>query len=75
VIFPRAAVEYHFNLRQVNPTIGKKRNKVSAMDFYAYKLMVQDTEQNHILNSRQLFHQFIVDMCAKLESERHFTFA
>jgi hypothetical protein len=32
--------------------------------------MVRDTEQNHILNCRQLFHQFIVDMYAKIESER-----
>jgi hypothetical protein len=67
VIFPHAADGYHFNLRQVNPTTGKTASKrMSAMDFYAYRLMVRDTEQNHILNCRQLFHKFIVDAYAKI---------
>jgi hypothetical protein len=71
VIFPCAEDGYHFNLRQVNPITGETTGKrVSAMDFYAYWLMVRDTEQNHILNCRQLFNQFVVDMYAKIESER-----
>ncbi|XP_040210356.1 uncharacterized protein LOC120941146 [Rana temporaria] len=71
VIFPRGEDGYHFNIRQVNPATGETtRKKVSAMDFYAYRLMVRENEQNHILNCRQLFHQFIVDMYAKIESER-----
>lgn len=44
--------------------------QVSSMDFYAYRIMVRDGETNHILKCRQLFHQFIVDMYAKIESER-----
>lgn len=41
------------------------------MDFYAYRIMIRRGEPyNHILKCRQLFHQFIVDMYAKIESER-----
>jgi hypothetical protein len=32
--------------------------------------MIRDGSTNHILKSRQLFHQFIVDMYVKIESER-----
>ncbi|UYV68898.1 hypothetical protein LAZ67_6001521, partial [Cordylochernes scorpioides] len=44
--------------------------KVSCMDFYAYRIMIRAQESNHILKCRQLFQQFIVDMYAKVESER-----
>jgi hypothetical protein len=71
VIFPRAADGYHFNLRQVNQITGKTTSKkILEIDFYAYRLNVRDTEQNHILNCRQLFHKFIVNMYEKIESER-----
>jgi hypothetical protein len=40
------------------------------MDFYAYRIMTRVGEDNHLLRCRQLFHQFIVDMYAKIESER-----
>jgi hypothetical protein len=39
------------------------------MDFYAYQIMTRVGEDNHLLRCRQLFHQFIVDMYAKIESE------
>ncbi|GBL65143.1 hypothetical protein AVEN_119706-1 [Araneus ventricosus] len=42
---------------------------VSAMSFYAYRLMVRSTE-NHLLNYRQLLHQYWVDTYAKIEAER-----
>jgi len=32
--------------------------------------MTRVGEDNHLLRCRQLFHQFIVDMYAKIESER-----
>ncbi|EYB87952.1 hypothetical protein Y032_0254g286 [Ancylostoma ceylanicum] len=61
---------YHFNIMRIDPTTGCQLNrKVSAMDFYAYRIMIRNTSPNHILNCR-LFHQFIVDMYAKIESER-----
>lgn len=40
------------------------------MNFYAYRLMIRQNQDNHILRCRQLFHQFIVDMFVKMESER-----
>lgn len=50
VIFPRGE-----DVRQVNPATGETtRKKVSAMDFYAYRLMVRENEQNHILNCRHV---------------------
>ena len=34
------------------------------------KLFPRRDQENHLLKYRQLFHQFIVDMYAKIESER-----
>ena len=63
---------YNFLIMQTDPTTGMPvdRKKVSAMDFYAYRIMARNRATNHILRCRQLFHQFIVDMYAKIESER-----
>lgn len=43
---------------------------MSALNFYAYRLMIRANEDNNILRCRQLFHQYIVDMYAKIEKER-----
>lgn len=40
------------------------------MNFYAYRIMIRDNQENHILKCRHLYHQYIVDMYAKIESER-----
>lgn len=40
------------------------------MNFYAYKFMLRGTQENHIVKCRRLFHQYAVDMYAKIESER-----
>ena len=32
--------------------------------------MIRQDEENYILKCRELFHQFVVDMYAKIESER-----
>lgn len=63
---------YYINIPQVNPSTGSAVTKktVSAMDFYAFRIMAREGEENHILKCRQLFHQYIVDMYAKIESER-----
>uniref|UniRef100_A0A182NCC1 ATP-dependent DNA helicase n=1 Tax=Anopheles dirus TaxID=7168 RepID=A0A182NCC1_9DIPT len=71
IIFPYGEDGFHFNLRQINPLTGANTlKKVSSMDFYRYRLMVREGENKHILHCRQLFHQFVVDMYAKIESER-----
>lgn len=62
---------YNFSIKQINPVTGvETQKKVSAMDFYAFRIMIRANQYNHILMCRQLFHQFIVDMYAKIESER-----
>jgi hypothetical protein len=40
------------------------------MNYYSYRLMIRENVDNHILKCRQLFHQYIVDMYAKIETER-----
>ncbi|GFU61435.1 helitron_like_N domain-containing protein [Trichonephila clavipes] len=47
-----------------------RNNKVSSMNYYAHRIMVRQHQDNYILRYRQLFHQYIVDMYAKVESER-----
>ncbi|GFX87714.1 ATP-dependent DNA helicase [Trichonephila clavipes] len=55
----------------INPQTGEGTNKkVSAMNYYSYRLMIRQNAENHILKCRQLFHQYIVDMYAKIETER-----
>lgn len=44
--------------------------KVSCMNFYGYRLMVRENQVNTILKCRHLFHQYAVDMYAKIETER-----
>ncbi|GFT68522.1 putative DNA helicase [Trichonephila clavipes] len=62
---------YYFNINMKNPTTNVDINrKVSAMNYYAYRMMIRENADNHVLKCRQLFHQYIVDMYAKIESER-----
>jgi len=49
---------------------AETNNKVSAMHFYSYRLMIREGEVNHILMCRRFFHQFAVDMYVKIETER-----
>ena len=55
----------------MNPDTNKEMNKkCSAMHYYSYSLMIRQDEDNYILKCRQFFHQYVVDMYAKSESER-----
>lgn len=40
------------------------------MNFYAYRIMIRSNVFNHILRCGHLFHQYIVDMYAKIQSKR-----
>lgn len=40
------------------------------MNYYAHRLMIRINQDNYILRYRQLYHQYVVDMYAKIESER-----
>ncbi|XP_071577140.1 uncharacterized protein [Temnothorax nylanderi] len=71
LIFWQGEDGYHLNIMQIDPSTGRTTNKkISAKDFYAYRIMIRLGLANHILECRQLFQQFIVDMYAKIESER-----
>ncbi|XP_036321962.1 uncharacterized protein LOC118735980 [Rhagoletis pomonella] len=62
---------YHINIPMIDPRTGLHvQKKVSAMNFYSYRLMVRPQEQNYILRCRKLYHQYIVDMYAKIGTER-----
>jgi len=39
------------------------------MNYYLYRIMIPQNGTNHILKLRQLFHQYVVDMYVKIESE------
>ncbi|XP_063922978.1 uncharacterized protein LOC135137287 [Zophobas morio] len=71
ILFPRGEDGYHLELYQTHPVTGAATTKkISCMDFYAYRIMIRAEQSNHILKCRHVFQQFIVDMYAKVESER-----
>ncbi|XP_018494588.1 uncharacterized protein LOC108864106 [Galendromus occidentalis] len=71
IIFWQGEDGYHFNIRMREPFSDiETEKKVSAMNYYSYRLMMRDDRDNHILRCRQLFHQYVVDMYAKIETER-----
>jgi len=71
ILFWQGEDGYHFNVMQINSVTGAATTKkVSSMDYYAYRIMIRAQQSNHILKCRELFHQFIVDMYVKIESER-----
>ncbi|XP_044591470.1 uncharacterized protein LOC123269700 [Cotesia glomerata] len=46
------------------------KKTVSASEFYSYRLMERVSEICHLVLFRNLFNQFLVDMYAKIETER-----
>lgn len=71
LIFWRGNDTYHINLKQTNPTTGLKMHKnMSSMSYYSHQLMIRDDNQNFILKCGNLLNQYVVDMYAKIESER-----
>ncbi|UYV79998.1 hypothetical protein LAZ67_18001365 [Cordylochernes scorpioides] len=62
---------YSFYIPQIDPNTRQPlSSKVSSMDFYGYFIMVRRNSPNVIAQFGQLFHQFLVDMYAKVENER-----
>lgn len=59
---------YSIDVLQTNER-GKITNKtVSCKQFYSYRLMIRDN--NYLLKFGNLLNQYLVDMYAKIESER-----
>ncbi|XP_050323146.1 uncharacterized protein LOC126754957 [Bactrocera neohumeralis] len=72
ILFCRGEDGYSINLKMVDPANPQREvNKnVSAMNYYAHRIMIRQNQENHILKCRRLFHQYVVDMYAKIETER-----
>ena len=67
LLFVRGEDGYHFGIPH---TGGNTQKTVSCMHFYAYYYMLRDNSFNQLQKSQNLFHQFAVDMFAKVEAER-----
>ncbi|GBM81938.1 hypothetical protein AVEN_4091-1 [Araneus ventricosus] len=64
---------YRFDVMQRIPNSeSTSTKKVSMMNFYVYRI-IRNNSFNHILNTRQLFHQFIVMLTLKLKLNVFFT--
>ncbi|UYV72954.1 hypothetical protein LAZ67_10001257 [Cordylochernes scorpioides] len=71
LIFWKGQEGYSFHIPQIDPNTRQPlSSKVSSMDFYGYFIMVRQNSPNVIVQFGQLFHQFLVDLYAKVESER-----
>ncbi|UYV81677.1 hypothetical protein LAZ67_20001950 [Cordylochernes scorpioides] len=71
LIFWKGQEGYSFHIPQIDPNTRQPlSSKVSSMGFYGYFIMVRRNSPNVIVQFGQLFHQFLVDMYAKVESER-----
>ncbi|XP_053597507.1 uncharacterized protein LOC106694146 [Microplitis demolitor] len=71
LMFCRGEDGYHINIPKRDGKTKRPLNKtVSASEFYSYRIMERNGEENHLLLFRTLLNQFLVDMYAKIETER-----
>ena len=64
LIYCKGEDTWDINMKQTNET------KLSCMRYYAYIIMMRENEKNVLLQFRELFHQYITDMYAKIEGQR-----
>jgi hypothetical protein len=67
IIFPHGGDGYSIYLVARTAT-GQEGRKVTQLQYYSYHIMVRDN--NHVLQMRRLFQQFLVDVYCKIETER-----
>ncbi|XP_076251520.1 uncharacterized protein LOC143190840 [Rhynchophorus ferrugineus] len=71
IIFWQGEDGYDLSIKMINPITGSETNKkVSSMNYYSYRLMIRENEDNHILKCRRLYHKYVDDMYVKIETER-----
>lgn len=73
LIFWKGQDGYSFYLPRTDPRTGQNkegRGKVTATEFYAYRIMDRVNHMNPLLHFREVFLQYVTDMYAKIESER-----
>ena len=64
LLFPLGNDGWHLGIPH-----SRGRGDVTALEFYSYRLMLR-SGLNHLHLSGRLFHQYIVDMYAKIEQQR-----
>lgn len=57
-------------LKQNLFTGSTTNKKVSSMNYYSYRLMIRENEDNHILKCRRLYHKYVINMYVKIETNR-----
>ena len=71
LLFPLGEDGYHLSRRQKNPQTNViTTKKITMLQFYAFRLMQRDGDFNTLLRAGKLSHQFIVDVFAKIETDR-----
>ncbi|XP_053593876.1 uncharacterized protein LOC128667531 [Microplitis demolitor] len=70
LIFCRGEDGYNFNIFHSGQQAEDMNKKISALQFYCYRLMMRSNEFNNLHRYRQISNQFWVDMYAKIETER-----
>lgn len=63
---------YNFGIYHVDPTTGEYNftKKTSALQFYCFLLQIRSNQYVYLQRFRGLFNQYLVDMYAKIETER-----
>ncbi|XP_074106305.1 uncharacterized protein LOC141532045 [Cotesia typhae] len=71
LIFCNGEDGYHINIPKHDENTKLPLNKtVSSAEFYSFRIMERDGENSYLLLFRNLLNQFLVDMYAKIETER-----
>jgi len=61
-LFPRGDDGWHIDVSLIDSV---KRERVTAMQFYSYRLQIRDGDW--LQNAGRLYQQYIVDQYAKIE--------
>ena len=69
LLFPRGDPGWHCGLTHVEQYSTVKRNRVTMLQFYTYRLTIRKNF-NPIHHSKKLFQQYLVDAYVKVESQR-----
>ena len=70
LIYTRGEDGYYWQIYKPDSGGGPINKKVTAMEFYAYYLMLRRGSSDHLFREQDRFHQCLVDMYAKIESDR-----
>ena len=71
LLFCRGEDGYNFQIFNYSETDNENtQKKTSALQFYCYRVMFRQHQYNHLHYFRQLLNQYLVDMYAKIETER-----